>query len=112
LPSISIDHGVMEKAQDIVVVPASFGWDDLGSWAAAWSLAERDDQGNASNTELLAIDARGCLARSTSGKLVVLIGMQDVVVVDTDDALLVMPRERAQDVSKVVQALRASGKKV
>jgi mannose-1-phosphate guanylyltransferase len=112
LPSISIDHGVMEKAGGILVVPARFGWDDLGSWAAAWSLAHRDEHDNASNTELLAIDAQGCLARSTSGKLIVLLGMQDMVIVDTDDALLVMPRERAQDVSKVVSALKASGKEV
>jgi mannose-1-phosphate guanylyltransferase len=110
LPSISIDRGVMEKAEDILVVPARFGWDDLGSWAAAWTLASKDEHGNSSNTELLAIDSRGCLARARPGKVVVVLGMNDTVVVDTEDALLVMPRERAQDVSQVVQALKASGK--
>jgi mannose-1-phosphate guanylyltransferase len=110
MPSISIDYGVMEKAGGIVVVPARFGWDDLGSWAAAWTLAQKDDRGNSSNAELIAIDSNGCLARAPSGKLVVLLGMSDTVVVDTEDALLVMPRDRAQDVSKVVQALKATGR--
>jgi mannose-1-phosphate guanylyltransferase len=110
LPSISIDYGVMEKAGGIVVVPARFGWDDLGSWAAAWALASKDDRGNSSNAELISIDSSGCLARAPSGKLVVLLGLTDTVVVDTEDALLVMPRDRAQDVSKVVQALKATGR--
>ena len=56
----------MEKAGDIVVVPACFGWDDLGSWAAAWTLAHKDDRGNSSNADLLAVDSNGCLARAPS----------------------------------------------
>lgn len=106
LPSISIDYGVMERTDGIVVVPASFGWDDVGSWAAAFELAAKDEQGNAGPGERLAIDASGCYVQARDGKLVVLVGLQDVVVVDTDDALLVMPRDRAQDVSKVVAALK------
>jgi mannose-1-phosphate guanylyltransferase len=100
----------MEKAGGIVMVPARFGWDDLNSWAAAWTLASKDDRGNSSNAELISIDSSGCLARAPSGKLVVLLGLTDTVVVDTEDALLVMPRDRAQDVSKVVQALKATGR--
>ena len=111
LPSISIDYGVMEKAQDIVVVPAAFGWDDVGSWAAAFELADKDEQGNAVLAgDLLAIDAGGSLASARDGKLVVLLGVNDLVVVDTDDALLVLPRARAQDVAKVVAALKATGR--
>lgn len=110
LPSISIDYGVMEKARDVLVVPASFGWNDLGSWAATWELSPKDDAGNAAQGELLALDARGCFASAGGGKLVVLVGLQDIVAVDTADALLIMPRDRAQEVSKVVQALKASGK--
>ena len=106
LPSVSIDYGVMEKADDVVVVPASFGWDDVGSWAAAYVLAAKDAQGNAGPGERLALDSSGCYVQSREGKLVVLVGMTDVVVVDTDDALLVLPRERAQDVSKVVELLK------
>jgi mannose-1-phosphate guanylyltransferase len=110
LPSISIDYGVMEKADDILVVPASFGWNDLGSWAATWELAAKDADGNAVQGELLAIDARNCFVSTQRGKLIVLVGMQDIVAVDSDDALLIMPRERAQEVSKVVAALKAAGK--
>jgi mannose-1-phosphate guanylyltransferase len=111
LPAISIDYGVMENAQGIAVVPAAFGWDDVGSWAAAFELADKDGDGNAALAgDLLAIDAGGCLASAHSGKLVVLLGVRDLVVVDTDDALLVLPRARAQDVAKVVAALKATGR--
>jgi mannose-1-phosphate guanylyltransferase len=111
LPAISIDYGVMEKAQGIAVLPAAFGWDDVGSWAAAFELADKDGDGNAALAgDLLAIDAGGCLASAQGGKLVVLLGVRDLVVVDTDDALLVLPRARAQDVAKVVAALKATGR--
>jgi len=106
LPSVSIDFGVMERAPDVSVVPASFGWDDVGSWAAAFELADKDDAGNGGDGTHLAIDSHGCYVRNAAGKLVVLVGMQDVVVVDTADALLVLPRDRAQDVSKVVAELK------
>lgn len=111
LPSISIDYGVMEKADGIQVVPAAFGWDDVGSWAAAFELAAKDGADNATLAgDLLAIDAGGCLASARADKLVVLLGVHDLVVVDTDDALLVLPRSRAQDVAKVVAALKATGR--
>jgi mannose-1-phosphate guanylyltransferase len=110
LTSISIDYGVMEKAQGILVVPASFGWNDLGSWAATFELSAKDRDGNAAAGELLAIDSTGCFTSAKSGKLVVLIGLHDVVAVDTEDALLIVPRDRAQEVSKVVAALKAAGK--
>jgi mannose-1-phosphate guanylyltransferase len=111
LPATSIDYGVMEKADDIVVVPAAFGWDDVGSWAAAWELASKDADGNARMAgDVLALDARGCLVHARSDKLVVLLGLQDMIVVDTEDALLVLPRSRAQDVAKVVAALKTTGR--
>ena len=116
LPSISIDYGVVEKiaktAQSIAVVPGDFGWSDVGSWESAWELAGKDDAQNAlPNDGSLAIDARGNLARVTPGKVVALLGVHDLVVVETDDAILVMPRARAQDVRAVVDALKATGKK-
>jgi mannose-1-phosphate guanylyltransferase len=111
LPDISIDHGVMEKAARVVVVPGDFGWSDVGSWTSAWELATRDEQQNALFGETVAVDTRGCYVRTTSsGKLVALLGLEDVVVVDTEDALLVMPRSRAQDVRAVVNSLK-SGKR-
>jgi mannose-1-phosphate guanylyltransferase len=107
LPDISIDHGVMEKAARIAVVPGDFGWSDVGSWTSAWELATRDSDENALFGEVVAVDTRGSYVRGTSGKAVAVVGLEDVVVVDTPDALLVMPRSRAQDVRAVVNALKA-----
>ncbi len=107
MPDISIDHGVMEKAARVAVVPGDFGWSDVGSWTSAWELAPRDEAENALFGDVVAIDTRGSYLRSTSGKLVAVLGLEDVVVVDTEDALLVLPRSRAQDVRAVVNALKS-----
>jgi len=113
LPSISIDHGVMEKAKDLAVVKGDFGWNDVGSWESAWELAPKDDRGNALPAGAIAVDARDNLVRDTTTgaarKVIALVGVDDLVVVETDDALLVMPRARAQDVRAVVDALKARG---
>lgn len=119
LPNISIDHGVMEKASSdtsgsgpgLAVVPGDFGWNDVGSWQSAWELGDKDEKGNALSAGALAIDASNNLVRTlaTGGtkKVVALVGVDDLVVVDTDDAILVLPRERAQDVKLVIEALKA-----
>ena len=109
LPAVSIDHGVMEKADEVLVVPGSFGWSDLGSWTTAWELADKDEDDNALLAEAVAVDASGCYVSAPEGKLVALVGVQDLVVVDTPDALLVVPRERAQEVRAVVARLKAEG---
>jgi mannose-1-phosphate guanylyltransferase len=106
LPAISIDHGIMEKVDSVSVVPGSFGWSDLGSWTSAWELASRDEQDNALPEGAVAIDAHGNYAWAPEGKLVSLVGVDGLVVVDAGDALLVIPRERAQDVREIVAALR------
>ena len=106
LPSISIDEGIMESAKNVRVLPADFGWSDVGSWTAAWELGEKDADDNVvSHADALLEDARGNYVRARSGKIVALIGVEDLVVVDTADALLVMPRSRAQDVKLAVAAL-------
>lgn len=116
LPSISVDYGVVEPlAKDsargrISVVTGDFGWSDVGSWESAWELAAKDESGNAAPEGTVLVDARGNLVRATSGKTVALVGVEDLVVVETDDAILVMPRGRAQDVRAVVDALKASGR--
>ncbi|MCL2778151.1 MAG: sugar phosphate nucleotidyltransferase [Polyangiaceae bacterium] len=112
LPSISIDHGVMEKATRLAVVPGNFGWSDVGSWQSAWELGNKDDHGNALEPDTIAIDTTNSLVRTlgTTKKVVALVGVRDLVVVDTDDAILVIPRDRAQDVRMVVDALKARGK--
>ncbi len=113
LPSVSIDYGVMEKLSGIRVVPADFGWSDIGSWEAAWELGAHDAEGNAEGAAIYVdarrnhvVDARSQGARPMT---VALVGVEDLVVVQTDDALLVVPRERAQDVKLVVDALKARG---
>ena len=116
MPSISIDHGVMEKARRLAVVPGDFGWNDVGSWQSAWELAEKDDAGNALPPSSIAVDARNNLVRDlTTGsgkkKRFAIVGVSDLVVVETDDAVLVIPRDRAQDVRAVVDALKARGEK-
>jgi mannose-1-phosphate guanylyltransferase len=109
LPAVSIDHGIMEKVDSVSVVPGSFDWSDLGSWTSAWELSPHDARGNVLPEGGLGIDATGNYAWAPEGKLVALIGVQDLVVVDSGDALLVVPRERAQEVRDVVAALRERG---
>jgi mannose-1-phosphate guanylyltransferase len=114
MPSISIDHGVMEKAGRVAVVPGSFGWNDIGSWEVAWELAERDAAGNALPAGSIAVDASNVLVKDLTTargprRRYAIVGVQDLVVVETDDAVLVIPRERAQDVRSVVEELRRRG---
>jgi mannose-1-phosphate guanylyltransferase len=109
LPAVSIDHGVMEKADRVAVVPGRFGWSDLGSWTTAWELAKRDERNNALSKDAISIDATGCYVHAPAGKIVALVGVSDLVVVDTEDALLVVPRSRAQDVKHVVASLEERG---
>jgi len=115
LESISIDHGVMEKAKELAVVPGSFGWNDVGSWQSAWELAQKDASGNALPEGAFVKDAERnyftSLVSSGVKKHVAFVGVSDLVVVETDDAVLVLPRERAQDVKLVVEALKAAGKR-
>jgi len=106
LPAVSIDHGIMEKVSTVSVVPGSFEWSDLGSWSSAWELAPQDQFANVLPDDGLAVDARGNYVHAPDGKLVVLVGVHDLVVVDAGDALLVVPRDRAQDVREVVAMLR------
>jgi len=106
LASISIDYGVMEKAQNVLVLPAEFGWSDVGSWDALWEISAKDQQGNAhtGGSPVLLADTGNSLVYSPK-KLVALVGMKDVIVVETKDALLICKRGRSQDVKKIVDAL-------
>lgn len=114
LPAVSIDYGVMERLDKIAVIRGDFGWSDLGSWQSAWELGDKDDRGNASPEGTILIDASHNHVvdlRSAAGhkRVLALVGVTDLVVVETDDALLVVPRDRAQDVKLVVEALKARG---
>jgi mannose-1-phosphate guanylyltransferase len=111
LPAISIDYGVMERERELAVVPGDFGWDDVGSWSAAFELAARDQDNHAHQGTLVSEDAGGCYVSASPDKLIALLGVRDLVIVDTEDALLVMPKERAQDVRRIVEQLQAKGLK-
>jgi mannose-1-phosphate guanylyltransferase/mannose-1-phosphate guanylyltransferase/mannose-6-phosphate isomerase len=109
-PSISIDYAVMERTEHAAVVPADIGWSDIGSWAALWEISEKDAAGNATQGPVELVDAKNCLVRS-EGILAGVVGLEDAIVVVTDDAVLAMHRDRAQDVKKLVEQLRAKGRK-
>jgi mannose-1-phosphate guanylyltransferase len=109
VPSVPIDSGVMEHARRVTVVRARFGWSDVGSWAAVAELLGGNGDGtNAVRGHALPIDSRGCLVDSPD-RLVALVGVDDLVVVDTKDAVLVCRKDRAQDVRKVTDELRRRG---
>jgi mannose-1-phosphate guanylyltransferase len=109
IPAVSIDTGVMEHATRVAVVPATFPWSDVGSWAAAGELwRRRAPAGNASRGRVIAVDSRGCVVDSPE-RLVALLGVEDLVVVDTPDAVLVCRVDRAQDVRRVVGELQRQG---
>ena len=105
IPSVSIDTGVLERAERVAVVPATFPWSDVGSWAAVADLWRDGSTGNAVRGATVLVDSAGCVVDAGS-RLVALVGVQDLVVVDTPDALLVCPKARAQDVRLVVDELR------
>jgi mannose-1-phosphate guanylyltransferase len=119
MPSVSIDVGIMEKLggggdgatgddRGLLVVPGDFGWSDVGSWLAAWELAEKTAEHNTRVPALVAVDARRNHVVATSRKKVVaLLGVEGLAVVETEDALLVMPLDRAQDVRAIVDELKA-----
>jgi mannose-1-phosphate guanylyltransferase len=110
LPRISIDYGVMEKADRVAMVEAPFEWDDVGSWSAAADRRPRDAQGNAFDGDVVAADVRNSLVLSAEpGHVVGVLGLEDVVVVHTPDATLVCSKRRAEDLKLLVEALKAKG---
>ena len=108
-PSISLDYAIAERTHHAAVVPADLGWSDVGSWAALWELGDKDAGGNVAVGDVLLEDSRNCYARS-DGMLTAVLGLQDVVVVTTENAVLAMHRDRAQDVKKIVEQLRADAR--
>ncbi len=104
-PSISVDYAVMEKTKHAAVVPLKSGWSDVGSWNALWESFERDQNNNATYGDVVEEDCNGCFIHA-SNRLVATVGMNDHVIVETSDAVLVAPRERAQDVKKIVDKLK------
>ena len=94
LPAISIDYGLMEKAQNVLVIPADIGWSDVGDWSAIWA-------------KHLGIDTENCVIYAEEpGRLVATLGLRNLVIVETKEALLILPRDRAQEMRKILERLR------
>ena len=108
-PADSIDYAVMEKTDQAVVVPLDAGWSDVGSWSALWEVAHKDGQGNSLKGDVLSVDTRDSYIQSEN-KLVAAVGLNDMVVVETDDAVMVAPKARVQEVKQIVEQLKAAGR--
>ena len=106
-PSISVDYGIMEQAESVFVVPGSFGWNDVGSWRAVYDLRPKDENGNVLQTDTAAVaDSSNNLVHSDSDKMIALVGVDDLAVVETENAILVCRLDDSQGVKKVVNQLR------
>ena len=110
LPSISIDYAVMEKAHNVYVVEGDFGWDDIGSWTALKRIYQPDNDGNVFIGEVVNLDSENVTVFSNNA-VVATLGIKDLVIVSTKDAILVCPKERCQDIKKIVNLLREKGYK-
>jgi mannose-1-phosphate guanylyltransferase len=102
--NISIDYGIMEKADNVYVLPSEFGWSDLGTWASIYDLAEKDYVGNAviPSEKVIMYDSSNCMVNVPAEKLVILQGLHDFIVVESNNTLLICPRDQEQNVKKVV----------
>lgn len=108
-PDDSVDYAVMEKTAAAVVVPLDAGWSDVGSWSSLWDISSKDTDGNVCNGDVLNVGSKNNYVFAETG-LVATVGLQDVVVVQTKDAVLVAAKDKVQDIKKVVQQLKASGR--
>jgi mannose-1-phosphate guanylyltransferase len=106
MPDQSIDYGIMEKASDLYVIPCKLGWDDVGSWTALERISERDENGNViKGDNILNIDTRRCIIEG-NGKLIATLGVEDLIIVDTEDVTLICSKDKAQEVKTLIQELR------
>ena len=106
LADSTIDQGVMERSDRIAVVPATLGWSDVGDWHGLGELIAADPDGNAVHGDVVQADTRNSVIWSETGRLIALVGLDNIAVVDTEDALLVINRENAQDVRRIVDQLK------
>jgi mannose-1-phosphate guanylyltransferase len=105
--SISIDYGVLEKADNVRVIPSDFGWSDLGTWTSLANHVDADASGNgAVGAEVLATDSKGNIVVASRGKTIAIKGLDNFIVVDTDDALLICPKSDEQWVKELVGQLK------
>lgn len=105
LQNETIDYGIMEKAQQVAMIPLNAGWNDVGSWAALFDLMQRDTDNNVVHGNHIGVNTQSTMIYSNK-RLVATIGLENMIVIDTDDALLICPQDRAQDVKKIVDELK------
>jgi mannose-1-phosphate guanylyltransferase len=105
LENETIDYGIMERAERVAVVPADFGWSDVGTWSTLYDLMNADRDGNVVTGDYVGVDTKGSYIHS-DGRLIATVGVESLIVVDTEDALLICPRDRAQDVKAIVDRLK------
>ncbi|MDU7026104.1 mannose-1-phosphate guanylyltransferase [Robinsoniella peoriensis] len=108
IPSISIDYGILEKSKDVVVLTGDFGWNDVGSWETMDTLYKADSNDNIIRGEQINIQTKNCISIS-QGRLIATIGVQDLIIVETDDAILVCSKSKAQNVKDIVEVLKEKG---
>ncbi|HRP89836.1 MAG TPA: mannose-1-phosphate guanylyltransferase [Edaphocola sp.] len=107
--NLSIDYAIMEKANNVFVLPSNFGWSDLGTWESAYEHSQKDYLGNATfSNEVFVVDSDNCLVKTDKGKLVVLQGMQNYIVVDTKDVLLICERSKQQEIKDYVAEIKSN----
>lgn len=108
LPRISVDYGIMEKCDEVLVIPATFGWDDVGCWTALGRYGKADQQGNVVKARGVFVDTYNCLVYAPN-RVVATLGVKDLLIVDEGDSLLICNKDRDQEIKKVVEALRQAG---
>jgi mannose-1-phosphate guanylyltransferase len=107
--NISVDYALMEKSDNVYVIPATFDWNDLGTWGSLYDKLEKDNNSNAVvNSKTLLEDASGNMIRSKEGKIIVVDGLKDYIIVDKDEVLLIFPKAKEQDIKKVLQNVKAN----
>ena len=107
--NISVDYALMEKSDNVFVIPATFDWNDLGTWGSLYDKLDKDENDNAIvNSKVLAEDASGNMIRSKKDKIVVVDGLKDYIIVDKDEVLLIFPKTKEQDIKKVLQNVKAN----
>ena len=111
IDAISVDYGIMEHSKHIALIPADFYWTDLGSWDAMNALLPKDKRGNVIQADCLDLDSCGVSVFSRGSRLISLVGVKDLIIADTPDALLVCAKHKAQDVKKVVEMLKSNKRK-
>lgn len=103
---ISVDYGIMERADNVYVLPSSFGWDDVGSWLAVGRINPENEDGNVIKGDVVTVDSSRCIVQG-GNKLIAMVGLEDIIIVDTDDALLVCSKDSAGKIKKVLEVLHA-----